>query len=278
MNNFLILLGYSFTVGLTESIIFLLAAIILGFSIHFYWTSQKNASLPEQDDADDSRISDVDRERLQFYEQVEKHEKTQERLEKELLRMNESEKKLLRELEETREEVRRLEKQSEQITIGDAGHTKQHMSDLVMAQQHLHESLSKEMTERLSKAYEEFNFLQDRIQKMQSQLFDPQKRNFKFEDLEQSYIRITREYDELKLKHIALLEEHQQLVRNYADNEEKLKDALFDKQQLSKKVAFLEDMVNDLQQVSGHNKKLEGQLRRLGEIEKLLSRTGSSER
>lgn len=275
MNNFLILLGYSITVGLTEIIIFVLAAIVLGFSIHFYWTSHKSVPpISRESTGGDTNISDDDRARLQFYEQLEKHEKTEERLEKELMRMNESEKRLLRELEEAREEINRLEEKAERGSSHESGPSKQHMSDLVMAQQHLHESLSKEMSERLEKAYEEFNFLQDRIQKMQAQLFDPQKRNFKIEELEESYSRITREYDELKLKHILLIEEHQQLVRNFADSEEKLKDMSFEKQQLSKKVVFLEDLVNDLQQVSGHSKKLEGQLRRLGEIEKLLTKTG----
>ena len=107
MNNFLILLGYSFTVGLAEIIIFVLAAIILGFCIHFYWSNRSSVrGIPQQPAVDDSRISDEDRTRLQFYEQLEKHEKTQEKLEKELQRMKETEKMLLKELEETREEVK----------------------------------------------------------------------------------------------------------------------------------------------------------------------------
>lgn len=277
MNNFLILLGYSFTVGLTETIIFVLAAIVLGFCIHFYWANHNSVPGVAQGPAPgDERISEDDQARLQFYEQIEKYEKTQERLEKELLKMNESEKMLLRELEQTREELRLTEERAERMSLTESGPSKQHMSDLVMAQQHLHDSLSREMSERLEKAYEEFHFLQDRIQKMQTHLFDPQKRNFKIEELEQSYTRLMKEYDELKLKHLSLIEEHQQLVRSFADGEEKLKDATFEKQQLSRKVAFLEEMVTDLQQVSNHNKKLEGQLRRLSEIEKLLSRTGSA--
>lgn len=277
MNYFVILLGYSITMGITEVIIFVLAAIVLGFSIHFYWTGYRHVPGVPKQEVDGNAINEDDRARLEFYEQLEKYEKNQERLEKELLRVTESEKRLLRELEETREELQHMEEIADRASAAETetAHSKQHMTDLVMAQQHLHESLSKELTERLEKAYEEFNFLQDRIQKMQTQLFDPQKSNFKIEDLEQSYIRITKEYDELKLRHISVLETHQQLVRNSADMEEKLKDANFEKQQLQRKVAYLEQLVNDLQQLSSHNKKLEGQLRRLNEIEKLLSRTGN---
>jgi hypothetical protein len=142
----------------------------------------------------------------------------------------------------------------------------------VMAQQNLHESLSREMTERLERAYEEFNFLQDRIQKIESQVIDPQQRSFETSELEQSYFRITKEYDELKLKQLTLMEENQRLTRALADAEEKLRDANFLKQQLARKVSFLEELTQDLQQLSGHHKKLEGQLKRISEIEALLAR------
>ncbi len=59
----------------------------------------------------------------------------------------------------------------------------------------------------------------------------------------------------------------QKLTRALADTEEKLREANFQKQQLGKKVVFLEELANDLQQVSGHHKKLEGQLKRISEIE-----------
>jgi hypothetical protein len=41
---------------------------------------------------------------------------------------------------------------------------------------------------------------------------------------------------------------------------------------LLRKVSFLEELNNDLQKVSEHNKKLETQLLRIGEIETLLAR------
>ena len=287
MNSLAIILGYNVTIGLPEMIIFLLAAILLGFSIHFYWTGKRavpgiRTDLP----IDDTKISEEDQSRLQLYEQIEKHEKSEDRLKKELMRMTETEKSLLRELEETRDEVSRLERAAEKSTVTEqqvapppaqASQARQ-FSDLVIAQQHLNESLSKEMTERLERAYEEFNFLQDRINKIHSQVIDPTKRNFEFDELEQSYFRLTKEYDELKIKHLNLMDDTQRVTRALADTDEKLRDANFQKQQLSKKVIFLEELVNDLQQLSGHHKKLEGQLRRISEIESLLSRTAQEKR
>ncbi|MBL7698709.1 MAG: hypothetical protein JNK79_11140 [Chitinophagaceae bacterium] len=287
MNSLAIILGYSVTIGLPEMIIFLLAAILLGFSIHFYWTGKRGVPGIKTDmPLDDSKISDEDQSRLQLYEQIEKHEKTQDRLQKELQRMSETEKSLLRELEESREEISRLEKAAEKTIAAEPQPQPQQTqyiparqySELVMAQQHLNESLSKEMTERLEKAYQEFNFLQDRINKIHSQVIDPSKRNFEFDELEQSYFKLTKEYDELKIKHLTLMDDAQRLTRALADTDEKLRDANFQKQQLSKKVLFLEELANDLQQMSGHHKKLEGQLRRISEIETLLSRTAQDKR
>ena len=269
-----IILGYSVTIGLPEIIIFLLAAILLGFSIHFYWAGKRSVpGLKQPGPMDPSDISEDDQWRLQFYEQLEKHEKTQDRMQKELMRMAEAEKTLLADLEEAKSEITRLEGIAEQVSVssGEAP-MRNTISDLVMAQQNLHESLTREMTERLERAYEEFNFLQDRIQKIQEQAVDPHKRNFETDELEQSYFRITKEYDELKLKNLALMEENQRLTRTLADSEEKLRDANFFKQQLTRKVTFLEELTSDLQQLSGHHKKLEGQLKRISEIEAMLTR------
>lgn len=271
MNTLTIILGYSVTLGLPEIIIFLLAAALLGFSIHFYAFGRK--SVPGIRDAlppDATGISEEDERRLQFYEQIEKHEKNEERMQKELLRMAETEKALLEQLDEAKAEIRSLE---ENIEAASTSHpSTKHISDLVIAQQNLNESLFREMTDRLGKAYEEFGLLQERIHKVEAQIIDPRSRSLDYEGLEQSYFRITKEYDELKLKHLTLMEESQRQVRTLTDMEEKLRDANFQKLQLTRKVAFLDELASDLQEVSGHHKRLETQLKRISEIETLLSR------
>jgi hypothetical protein len=50
-----------------------------------------------------------------------------------------------------------------------------------------------------------------------------------------------------------------------------LRESNFQRQQLLKKVNFLDELTDDLQQVTTYNKKLESQLRRIGEIESLLA-------
>jgi uncharacterized protein YneF (UPF0154 family) len=131
--------------------------------------------------------------------------------------------------------------------------------------------LSSEMEERLQKAYEEFNALREKLLKVEN-LSNPPSRQFELEELQQHHFKLIREFDEYKQKHLDLLEENQRLSRLLADTEEKLRESNFQRQQLQKKITFLEELNGDLQQISEHNKKLENQLRRMSEIEVMLAR------
>jgi chromosome segregation ATPase len=131
--------------------------------------------------------------------------------------------------------------------------------------------LSNEMEERLQKAYEEFNALREKLLKVEN-LSNPPSRQFELEELQQNHFKLIREFDEYKQKHLDLLEENQRLSRLLADTEEKLRESNFQRQQLQKKITFLEELNRDLQQISEHNKKLENQLRRMSEIEVMLAR------
>ena len=131
--------------------------------------------------------------------------------------------------------------------------------------------LSVEMEERLQNAYEEFNAIREKLLKVEN-LSNPPSRQYEFEELQQTHLKLIREFDEYKQKHLGLLEENQRLSRLLADTEEKLRESNFQRQQLQKKIAFLEELNRDLQQLSEHNKKLENQLRRMSEIEVMLAR------
>jgi hypothetical protein len=130
--------------------------------------------------------------------------------------------------------------------------------------------LSVEMEERMQKAYEEFNIIREKLAKVES-LSNPPSRQFEFEEMQQTHFKLIREFDEYKQKHLDLLEENQRLSRLLADTEEKLRESNFQRQQLQKKISFLEELNRDLQQISEHNKKLENQLRRMSEIEVMLA-------
>jgi len=53
--------------------------------------------------------------------------------------------------------------------------------------------------------------------------------------------------------------------------EDKLSEANLQRQQLHKKVQFLTDLNNDMQSIADTNKKLQTELRRIGELESMLN-------
>lgn len=131
--------------------------------------------------------------------------------------------------------------------------------------------LAGELEQRLQKAYEEFTVLREKLSKVEN-LTQPQNRQFEYDELQQNHYKLKREHDEGRQKHQSLLEENQRLSRLLADTEDKLRESNFQRQQLLKKITFLEELNHDLQQITEHNKKLENQLKRMSEIEVLLAR------
>lgn len=352
-------MGFQLTMGLPEIIICELGALILGFTIHFFWNSKK--SLRINDSAPASGISENDNWKLKYYNDMDMQERAQSQLRERLGQAQESEQILTIELEESRKEVEELrasledarreldelkplpdeEGDSETLEEGEgltvlpaAAPADDYLSQLKVAQEKLLEhnsnitrllehtqllgeaerrnqelqrqndelsdqlrtssqllvekeseisymrhqqKLAEEMSIRLDKAYNEYNALQDKLQKLQTYLTQPYKKSPDYDELKETYFKLGKEHDEMKLRHISLREENQRLTRILADTEEKLKEANFQRQQFQKRVVFLEELNRDLQEISEHNKKIESQLRRVSDMENLLARiTGST--
>ena len=133
------------------------------------------------------------------------------------------------------------------------------------------EQLTNEMKSMLDSTYHEFNTLQGKILKLESQLNSSKLMNMEYEDMKEAHSRMSRDFEEYKMKVNALTNENQQLQTQLADVEDKLREANFQRQQLQKRAAYLEELNSDLQVVSDTNKKLESQLRRVGELESMLN-------
>ncbi|HEY6062697.1 MAG TPA: hypothetical protein VIV35_03755 [Chitinophagaceae bacterium] len=133
------------------------------------------------------------------------------------------------------------------------------------------EQLTTEMSSLLDRAHTEFNALQDKIQKLESQVMASRTTNLDYEEVKESYIKISRDFEEQKLKYNVLVSENRQLQADLSETEEKLVEANFQRQQMQKKVAYLEELNKDMQVVSDAHKKLEGQLKRVGELESMLN-------
>ena len=332
MNTSLLILAFQLTVGLPEIIISLLVALVLGFSIHFFWNSKKAINIEQTGEADS--ISENDNWKLKYYNDMDMQERAQQQLRERLAETRENEQILTIEVEELQKEIKELGSRPIVQPVAETAQTKHasdsadYLSQLKSAQENLlehnsivnrlvaqiellkesenkygillkenedlstqladirkhfvekenevnqirqHQRLSEEMTDRLNKAYSEFSLLQDKLQKLQSNLSQPQK-GADYEQLHESYFKLTKDFDEARQKQISLWEENQRLSRILSDTEDKLREANFQRQQFQKKVAFLEELNNDLQQVSEHNKKLDSQLRRISEMEALLTK------
>lgn len=132
------------------------------------------------------------------------------------------------------------------------------------------EQLTTEMTALLDSAHQEFNALQDKIMKLESQVIVSKTTNLQYEEIKEGYFKISRDFEEHKLKYNVTISENRQLKANLAETEEKLIESNFQRQQLQKKVAYLEGLNNDMQAVADAQKKLESQLKRIGELESML--------
>jgi chromosome segregation ATPase len=133
------------------------------------------------------------------------------------------------------------------------------------------ESVTKEMTSMLDSAYSEFNTLQSKIQKLEAQLSSSKMVSLEYEDLKEAFHKALRENEEFKAKIQALTVDTQQLTLQLNEAEDKFREANFQRQQLQKRVGYLEELNSDLQVVADANKKLEHQLRRIGELESMLN-------
>ncbi len=132
------------------------------------------------------------------------------------------------------------------------------------------EQVTKEMSSMLDNAYHEFNVLQDKIRKLESQVGSSTLTSVEYEDLKEEHYKLSRDFEEQKKKLNALSSDNQRLQAQVSDTEDHLREANFHRQQLQKRVAYLEELNSDLQTVSEANKKLENQLKRIGELESML--------
>ena len=352
LDNLSVILGFQLTMGLPEIIICELGALILGFTIHFFWNAKRSLRISEP--SQNAGISENDNWKLKYYNDMDMQERAQQQLRERLSQAQEAEQILTIEVEENRKELEELraELESARRQLDDADEklaaataveavaetapaeskpdiASDYLSQLKLAQEKMIEhnnsihrlleqtrlveeaerknqelarnnedlneqlrtagqtlvdkeaeishlrhqqQLSLEMAQRLDKVYEEYNALQEKLQKLQAYLTQPYNRGADYDELKESYFKMGKEHDEMKLRYISLREENQRLTRILSDTEEKLKEANFQRQQFQKRTAFLEELNHDLQEISEHNKKIESQLRRVSDMESLLAK------
>ena len=133
------------------------------------------------------------------------------------------------------------------------------------------EHMSKEMTSMLDSAYSEFNMLQEKLHKLESDTGTAHILNMELADLKEAHYKMENEYEEQRLKLNILTAEKQQLLNELTESEDKLKELNYQHQQLQKKVLYIEELNKDFQMIADVNKKLEIQIKQIGELESMLN-------
>ena len=133
------------------------------------------------------------------------------------------------------------------------------------------EQLTREMNSVLDNAYTEFNVLQGKIQKLEMQLNQSKMINIEYEDLKEAHYKMIRDFEEQKTQLQSTLSENQHFSQQIEELSDKLRESNFQRQQLQKRISYLEELNNDLHVVADANKKLESQLRRMGELESIIN-------
>src|SRR5579863_3469822 len=105
------ILDLQLTLGLPEIIVFVLVAIILGFCIHFFWSSKKNIRI---EDSATEGINENDNWKLKYYNDMDMQERAQHQLREKLAEARENEQILTIEIEEVRKELDFLEEKKQE--------------------------------------------------------------------------------------------------------------------------------------------------------------------
>src|SRR6202000_3018158 len=113
LNNLNVILGFQLTMGLPEIIICELGALILGFTINFFWNSKKSLRINEPNSG--TGISDNDNWKLKYYNDMDMQERSHQQLRDKLAQMQESEQILTIELEESRKELELVREELEHV-------------------------------------------------------------------------------------------------------------------------------------------------------------------
>lgn len=131
--------------------------------------------------------------------------------------------------------------------------------------------ITKEMQSHFDELEDEVAFLQEKLSKLEEQAWQANELALKVENMQQTQQHLEKELLRKEDKLLELTAENQRLNTLLNTTEDKLQAANMQRQQLQKKVQFLEEMNNDMKQMSDTNRKLQTEIRRIAELESMLN-------
>jgi chromosome segregation ATPase len=127
------------------------------------------------------------------------------------------------------------------------------------------------MAAKIDEVYQEFERLQTKMATLEKQAARANNLAIELEDTKYSYEQVHKELLRKQEKLEETMNENQRMRQQMDELEDKLSEANLQRQQLQKKVMFLSDLNNDMQGIADTNKKLQTELRRIGELESMLN-------
>ncbi|HYO21152.1 MAG TPA: hypothetical protein VER36_02025 [Flavisolibacter sp.] len=132
-----------------------------------------------------------------------------------------------------------------------------------------------ELNQKLQHHFEEvqdgYEELQLKVQKMEQAAWQAAEMSIKVDSLEQEIEQLGKTILKKEEKIRELSAENGRVHEMLNETEDKLSEANLQRQQLQKKVHFLEEINSDIQQMSDANRKLKNELRRVAELESMLN-------
>ncbi|HTM91375.1 MAG TPA: hypothetical protein VL095_03080 [Flavisolibacter sp.] len=132
-------------------------------------------------------------------------------------------------------------------------------------------SAGQRMAAKIEEVYQEFELLQTKMAALEKQAGRANNLAIELEDTRYSYEQVHKELLRKQEKLEEHMEEAQRMRLQMEELEDKLSEANLQRQQLQKKVLFLTDLNNDMQGIADTNKKLQTEMRRIGELESMLN-------
>lgn len=166
---------------------------------------------------------------------------------------------------ELNEKIEELEKKVDEL-IGAIEEKDEELKDL---QQQA--SAGQRMAAKIEEVYREFEQLQTKMAALEKQASRANNLAIELEDTKYSYEQVHKELLRKQEKLEEIMEENQGMRHDMNELEDKLSEANLQRQQLQKKVMFLTDLNNDMQNIADTNKKLQTEMRRIGELESMLN-------
>jgi chromosome segregation ATPase len=165
--------------------------------------------------------------------------------------------------------VDKLDMQKEEATVKAMSVLEQKEAELQKAKHQL--SAAQKVAGRVTEVYEEFDQLQQKMADLEENANKANELAMELDDVQQAYAQLRKDFARKQERIQEVVEENEQLHQRLSETEDKLTEANLQRQQLAKKVQLLESINTELQQMSDANKKLKNEIRRIAELESMLS-------